>query len=182
MCIQKMTDLKIYNEYALHGVDEYYKKYAKDYYNPHEGKINEILDDVVLVNYLCSYNKILDFACGDGLVSQKIKSKNKNIVVKGSDPYFNNKYCDYNFSFDDIICGKLLEKFDVVICSYAYHLLSPNKRYDFLTQLAIIAKIFIIISPSKKITIKHQLWDEIENKRINKISIIVIKNKYYCIN
>lgn len=174
-----MQNLKIYDEYALHGVDEYYRKFAKKYYNPHEFKICEVLDDNVFTKYIFQHSKILDFACGDGLVSRKLRIKNKNTVVKGSDPYFNNIYCDYHYSFDDIICGKLLEKFDIVICSYAYHLLSPKKRYDFLTQIAIIAKIFIIISPSKKMTFNHALWDKVENKRIDKISIVVLQNKYY---
>jgi hypothetical protein len=169
-----MEKLSIYDKYALHGVDQYYKKFSKSYYNPHEDKIKKILDDI-LQYYLHQICKLLDFACGDGLISKYVNNKYKNIIVKGSDPYFDNQYCNYNFSFDDIICGKLLEHFDIVICCYAYHLLSDNKRYDFLTQLSMITKKFVIISPSKKIKITHPLWNVVENKRIDKITIIVLE-------
>lgn len=170
--------LSVYDEYSTHGVDQYYKQFSSSYYNPHESKIIDVLNNI-FNKYLQNCNTILDFACGDGLIAKYINSKNINIVVEGSDPYFNNQYCDYNFSFDDIICGKMVNQFDTVICCYAYHLLDFNKRYDFLTQLSEIAKKFIIISPSKKISVNHPLWTVLENARIDKITIIVIKVKKF---
>jgi len=172
--------LSIYDKYTLHGVDQYYKKFSKSYHNPHEDKIKNILDNNLqyCLNQMGKTCKILDFACGDGLISKYINNKYCNIIVKGSDPYFNNQYCNYNFSFDDIISGKLLDYFDVVICCYAYHLLSPDKRYDFLTQLSMITKKFVIISPSKKITTIHPLWNVIDDIRIDKITIIVLESNH----
>jgi hypothetical protein len=172
-----MDTLSIYDEYALYGVDKYYQNFSDTYYNPHEEKIKEVLVDICK-QYLHVNSSILDFSCGDGLVSKFINDRYKDVLVKGSDPYFNNKYCNYNFSFDDIICGKMTDKFDIVICCYAYHLLEINKRYDFLTQLSLFTRQFIILSPSKKITIVHPLWSIIENKRIDKITIIVLESKY----
>lgn len=170
--------LSVYDEYSLHGVDQYYKQFATSYYNPHETKIINVIDDI-LNKYLQKTCTLLDFACGDGLISRLINIKNKNIIVKGSDPYFNNQYCNYNFSFDDIICGKMIDQFDIIICCYAYHLLDFNKRYDFLTQLSLLTKKFIIISPSKKITINHPLWIILENKRIDKITVVIIEVKKF---
>lgn len=170
--------LSIYDEYSLHGVDQYYKQYSSSYYNPHEKKIIKVIDDI-LNKYLQHGNTILDFACGSGLISRLINEKHANIIVKGSDPYFNNQYCNYNFSFNDIICGKMADQFDIVICCYAYHLLDINKRHDFLTQLSLLTKKFIVISPSKKITINHPLWTVLENTRIDKITVMIVETKKF---
>lgn len=170
--------LKVYDEYSSYGPDQYYKQFFSSYYNPHELKILKLLDNIIY-QYLQNCETVLDFACGDGLISKYINSKNIDIIVKGSDPYFNNEYCNYNFSFDDIICGKMKKKFDIIICCYAYHLLDFKKRYDFLTQLSFTTKKFVIISPSKKITINHPLWKVLENIRIDKITIIIVKVKKF---
>lgn len=168
--------LSVYDEYSLHGVQSYYKQFSNNYYNPHELSIIDVLNTNIK-KYLNKNMSVLDFACGDGLISRYIRNNFNNIIVEGSDPYFNNIYTTYKLSFDDVICGKLIKCYDIIICCYAFHLLDFKKRHDFLTQLSLITKMFIIISPSKKIHIDHSLWTIIENVRINKISIIVIKVK-----
>lgn len=170
--------LRVYDAYSSYGVDKYYEQFAHSYYNPHEQKIIQILDNCVK-KYLSENTTFLDFACGDGLISRYIKNNFNNVTVEGSDPYFVNEHQTYNFSFDDIIHGKATKFFDVVICCYAYHLLDLNKRHDFLTQLSLITNKFIIISPSKKINIDHELWDVIENIRIDKVTIIIIQVKKF---
>jgi len=181
--------LKIYNKYVEHGVDNYYSSQWNKYYNPHESQIIDILQKYI-VKYLQLFIqsdscKILDFACGDGLITKYLIAFNTQqnlqsnivprLIIEGSDPYFKNKYVTYDYSFKDIIKGKTYGKFwDICVCSYAYHLIEPKDQHDFLTQLALITKIFIVISPSKKIIFDHPSWKIIENVRINKISLITI--------
>lgn len=170
------NNLSIYNEYDEHGVSGYYEKFADSYYNPHEQSIISILNQILPI-HIKEDNSILDFACGDGLISKYIMSNFCN-KVEGSDPYFQNKYVQHNFSFDDVIKGKQNFYYDVIICCYAYHLLHEKKRNDFLTQLALKTKKFIIITPSKKICTNHMLWKTTLNTRINKITIIIMETLY----
>jgi hypothetical protein len=179
-----MSNLKIYNEYKKYGVDGYYKKYANTYFNPHENKINNILIDIIKNIYSNSLT-ILDIACGNGLVSKIInnyllnnKLENNNIIIEGTDPYFNNKYCNYNYSFEDIANGLISnKKYNIGFCCYAFHLLNKSWYYQFFNELANIVDEFIIITPSKKINIKHNLWKKIKHYRTkDKITVIILKN------
>ncbi len=168
--------LRIYDEYKKYGVDKYYKEFSNKYVNPHEEKIEQIYVKYIK-NIINTNDKILDLACGEGLISKLINKYNNNCncIVKGTDPYFKNKYCHYNYSFQDIALGTLNNKFDIVICCYAYHLLENSWQYSFLNSLAEITGIFIILSPSKKIKIKHPKWKLIEEYREDKITILILQ-------
>lgn len=168
--------LKIYNEYQKHGIDNYYKTHSKDYYNPHEEKIKYIYIKHIL-NIITKYDKIVDIACGDGMITRIINKYNNNKNVDGIDPYFNNEYTQMKLSFEDIAKGEL-NKYDkiynIAICSYAFHLMDKKLIYDFMSQLSMITKRFIIITPSKKINIKHPLWNIIKEIREDKVTIIIL--------
>ena len=166
--------LKIYNEYQKHGVDGYYKVHNKDYFNPHHQKIESLY-----VNYLKelidSNTTILDIACGDGLIGRLVNKHNNTTIIDGTDPYFNNKYTTYNYSFEDIAMGKLQKKYDMAICCYAFHLINPKWTFNFLNELANITNIFIIITPSKKIAINNSSWFVFKELRIDKVTLIILK-------
>jgi len=166
--------LKIYQEYQLYGIEEYYKNFSCNYFNPHEEKIKQIylkhIKDLINQN-----DKIIDIACGDGLVSRLVHKYNNNYNIVGCDPFFNNVFCQLKLSFEDIAKGKLNNNYDIGICSYAYHLLDHNWRYDFLTQLSLILNKFIIITPSKKIEIYHPLWEISKYIREDKITLIILE-------
>ena len=168
--------LKIYNEYQKHGIDNYYKLHSNDYYNPHEDKIKSLYIKHIL-NIIKTYDIILDIACGDGMISRIINKYSNNKNVDGIDPYFNNKYTHMNLSFEDIAKGEL-NKYDklynIAICSYAFHLMDKKIIYDFMSQLSMITKRFIIITPSKKININHPLWKINKEFREDKVTIIIL--------
>ncbi len=167
--------LKIYNEYKKHGIEKYYKTYSRSYFNPHQDKIKKIynlhLNDMVSRN-----DTILDIACGDGLLMKIINEQNKNNTIEGTDPFFTNEYCTYNFSFEDIALGKLEKEYDLITCCYAFHLINDKWKYNFLSQLARMTKKFIIITPSKKITINHFLWKITKEIREDKVTIIILES------
>lgn len=166
--------LKIYNEYQKYGVENYYKKFSSKYKNPHEDKITYIYNKHIkqLIN---KGDKILDIACGEGLICRLVNQYNNNFNIEGCDPYFNNKYCKLKFSFEDISKGKLINEYDIVICCYAFHLISCELKYDFLTHISLITDKFIIITPSKKIIINHLLWNISKIIREDKITIIILE-------
>ncbi len=173
--------LKIYNEYQKHGVDNYYKIHSIDYYNPHEDKIKNIYRKHIL-NLINTHDKIVDIACGDGMITRIINEyNNNNINIDGIDPYFNNKYTQMNLSFEDIAKGEL-NKYDkiynIAICSYAFHLMDKKIIYDFMTQLSMKTSRFIIITPSKKININHPLWKTSKIIREDKVTLIILDVVY----
>ncbi len=168
--------LKIYNEYQKYGVDGYYKVHNKQYFNPHNKKI-EGLYIKHLKELIDSTTSVIDIACGDGLIAQLVNKYNNNILIDGTDPYFNNKYTTYNYSFEDIAMGKLQKKYDMAICCYAFHLINPKWTFNFLNELANITNTFILITPSKKITINHPSWRTFKELRADKVTLIILKNE-----
>ena len=172
--------LKIYEQYKKHGVDLYYQKFNCEYNNPHSDKIKDIFVKYILDELKNQNGKhitsIIDIACGSGLISEIAADLNLPVKIKGSDPYFTNKYCHYNYSFKDISVGKLTESFDIAICCYAYHLIKKDLQYSFLTNLYFVCQKFIIISPSKKIYIEHPMWKIANTIRDNKITLIILYN------
>ena len=172
--------LKIYNEYQKHGIDNYYKIHSKEYYNPHEEKIKNLYIKHIL-NMITKHDNILDIACGDGMIARMINNYNNNKNIDGIDPYFNNKYTQMKLSFEDISKGEL-NKYDkiynIAICSYAFHLMDKKIIYDFMSQISLKTRKFIIITPSKKININHPLWKVTKEIREDKITIIILEVVY----
>lgn len=164
----------IYDQYQKYGVDDYYKQFSKKYKNPHEEKIKELYLKYI-INIVQREHTILDIACGEGLMCKLINKLNDNYNVKGSDPYFKNKFCHFDYSFADVALGKVVDKYDIVTCCYAYHLLDNSWHFSFLNSLAEITNIFIIISPSKKIKINHPKWLTINECRENKITLLILQ-------
>jgi hypothetical protein len=172
--------LKIYDEYQKYGVQNYYLKHSKEYYNPHEDKISELYQKH-LTKIISNNDIILDIACGNGLISKLAIKYNNNNNTIGIDPYFQNDCTHYNLSFEDIAKGelnKINKKYDIAICSYAFHLINNDYKYDFLTELSLQTSKFIIITPSKKINIKHPLWIITNEIREDKITIIFLEYIY----
>jgi 2-polyprenyl-3-methyl-5-hydroxy-6-metoxy-1,4-benzoquinol methylase len=172
--------LKIYDEYQKYGIDIYYKTHSIEYYNPHEEKIKNIYRKHIL-NIITEHDEIVDIACGDGMITRIISEYNNNNNVDGIDPYFNNKYTQMNLSFEDIAKGELNnydKTYDIAICSYAFHLMDKKIIYDFMSQLSMKTKRFIIITPSKKIKIIHPLWKIVKEIREDKVTIIILDVVY----
>lgn len=168
--------LKIYEEYQKHGIDNYYKNFSEEYFNPHQEKIEKIylkyIKDIIHTD-----NTVLDLASGDGLISKLIKKYNKNHNVIGCDPYFFNNFNELHLTFEEIAKGELNKfnkNYEITICSYAFHLLDKKWHYDFLTQLGMITNKFIIITPSKKIDINHFMWTVEKYIREDKVTIIIL--------
>ena len=171
--------LKVYDEYKKYGITEYYKNYSKDYYNPHHIQIKDVFLKYI-TNIISRNDIILDIACGDGLITRLINNYNHNYNVEGSDPYFDNIYTNFHYSFEDIAKGCLNtngneKKYDIGICCYAFHLINESWKYDFLSNLSLKVSKFIIITPSKKIKINHPLWKITNEIRENKITIIILE-------
>jgi 2-polyprenyl-3-methyl-5-hydroxy-6-metoxy-1,4-benzoquinol methylase len=145
-------------EYQKSGVKTFYSKIGKDYYNPHENDVKTLIKSIYNPNH--SY---LDLAAGDGIVSQALIQLGCE-RVEGCDPFLydlfkqNTNLNCLKYSFEDIAKGQLQKKYDVVICSYAMHLVDPSYLHNLLYYLSTISETMVILTPHKRPYINN-FWE-----------------------
>jgi ubiquinone/menaquinone biosynthesis C-methylase UbiE len=149
----------IRQQYEQCGVDSYYLEHGGGYENPHAQ------DVVKCLRYFYSkekHMKVLDFACGDGLVSKRIGNQSKII---GCDGYLYERYTKetgnrcHKHTFQDICdFNNFIENnFDLIVFSYAIDLVESSYIQQLLYRLSTIGKEMLVIRPNKHI-IDSPLW------------------------
>lgn len=146
--------------YEKLGVENYYKEHSLTYINPHELKINSLMNHFLNEHIeLNKDSKILDLCCGSGEITRILLDNDFN-NIKGLDPFTNelyknktNKDC-FDLDFKDIANGKLTEKFDIIFCSFALHLAEESMLPNILFNLSQISNNLVILTPHKKPDIK----------------------------
>jgi SAM-dependent methyltransferase len=145
-----MSLISIRNIYSSIGVEAFYSNGA-EYYNPHSPEIIELLSRH---SSLLPLERVLDLACGPGLVTTTLQRLGYT-EIKGLDPFLNVEYSvktgrpAYRMSFKDIVQRGLPENFSCIICSFALHLCPISMLPDLLWRLSEISNTLVIISPSK---------------------------------
>lgn len=160
--------MQIRNEYNKLGVENFYKKNASTYENPHEPIIHSHLERCIRNGYI-SNDSVLDLCCGTGQVTSFLKQRGfRN--VEGVDPFTNIEYQNrtgckaYNFDFKKIAVNGLPKKYKTIICSFALHLCPESLLPQVLWQLGEACEKLIIISPNKKPVIGYPFSVENEFK------------------
>jgi 2-polyprenyl-3-methyl-5-hydroxy-6-metoxy-1,4-benzoquinol methylase len=151
--------MKIREEYQKFGSsDLFYIEKASEYKNPHQKIIESLLEDYIISKSKDS--RILDLCCGDGLVTNYLKSIGfKNIY--GVDPYFQEIYQQktkevcYKKDFKEIVLSNDLEECDIIICSFALHLCEKSLLPQLLFKLSQIGEELVVITPHKNPVIKN---------------------------
>lgn len=155
--------ISIRENYIEKGVESYYSNYGNEYENPHTQ------DVIKCLRYFYSKNKhkkILDLACGDGLVTKWIGNKS-NVI--GSDGYLHKRYTRetknkcYPYTFADIcdFNNYIDNNFDLIIFSYAIDLVESSYIQQLLYRLSLISKELLIIRPNKHL-IDSPFWNYLE--------------------
>jgi len=144
-----------YEEYSVAG---FYQKFGDDYRNPQEADVRQVLElALAAINQLISKdNLILDLACGSGEVTLTLINLGYT-NIDGIDPYTYNAYYQRTgktaetYTFEDIANGVLNSRnYNLIICSFALHLLAESRLPALLYQLSRIASNLIIITPHKR--------------------------------
>lgn len=142
----------IRNLYEKLGVEQYYAQSGGAYSNPHFPQIEALLGQN---QARIDYTSVFDFCCGSGEVSQ-VLLKLGYPMPQASDPYTQEAYRNnigqdcWNWSFDDIIRGKLQGQFSCIICSFAMHLCPQKQLYPLVNQIFIHTAQLIVITPHKR--------------------------------
>jgi SAM-dependent methyltransferase len=167
--------LRVREGYSSLGVENYYLKHKSDYSNPHEEYIKIILEEFLCKKSIPKKYNILDLCSGSGEVSE-ILIDNGYFNVKGCDPFLNELYqtnigndC-LKYDFMSIVQGNLIEKFDIIICSFALHLAESSLLPTLLYQLSQVSNRLVIISPHKKPHI-NDFWEKKEELYMNKVRL-----------
>jgi 2-polyprenyl-3-methyl-5-hydroxy-6-metoxy-1,4-benzoquinol methylase len=165
----------IRTEYKEHGVAAYYQQYGDSYLNPHEAAIHTVVTHAVSTWQLPT-ERVLDLACGSGEVTLALAKLGVTNVI-GADPYTGNAYKARTqqdaliHSFEDIAQGALdNERFSLVVCSYAMHLVAVSWLPLLLHHLAVVSNNLLIISPHKRPVIKPTWgWTLHESVTLNRV-------------
>jgi len=157
--------------YAAQGVIPYYETHGATYRNPHESIVHECLDKVIQKHNIC-LNNVLDLAAGSGEISCHLPLSTNIVAI---DPYTQDAYfhrmgkMPLSYSFEQIGCGVIRNhKYDIIICSFALHLIGCSYLPSICYELSMISKKLLIITPHKKPTIKcgWSLLDEFVHNRV----------------
>ena len=174
--------MSITEQYNLHGIKDYYIINGMYYVNPHEHQLILNLPSIIK-KWFPKLLSVIDLACGSGEITLILNKIYDNINIVGIDPY---TYDNYNkrtgkncikLSFEEIstlsasnnisiLLNNLCTNYDVIICSYALHLIDKSWLPSLLYQLSTITKYLIIISPHKRPIIDIKTgWKLIEEIR-----------------
>lgn len=150
-------EFAIRHAYEKYGVNGYYSQYGADYRNPHEARLNTVVRELVEKWNLKPTDRVLDLACGSGEITLMLRQLGFK-TVNGVDPYTSEAYekrtgapIHAKWTFEQIADGCLEgETYDVIICSFAAHLIAPSYMPLVMIQLRFVAKKLIILSPHKR--------------------------------
>lgn len=152
--------LSIRKEYETLGVDTYYSDHAETYHNPHAVFALNCLDQL----WKKDFKSVLDFACGDGLVSKHLAKTQCVDGIVGCDKFMFSRYIKethnecFQYSFEDISNGAFeLPKVDVIVFSYAIDLVGSSYLNTMLYGLSTVSDNLIVIRPNNHV-VDHFAW------------------------
>lgn len=151
----------IRGEYEKYGVAEFYRRFGAIYRNPHEEIIHRSLEKVVDC-WKLDLTRVLDLAAGSGEVSVLVRAMGAG-AVDGIDPMTSEAYMarvgrpTEPFSFEDVAAGALGGRtYSLIVCSFALHLCEPSRLPGLCQQLALLAPIFLVVTPHKRPEIREE--------------------------
>lgn len=140
-----------------------------------------------------SHLRFLDLACGSGEATLALRIwQNRfhpelKISEHACDPFTQLAFQERvgleakHWGFEDIARGVLGDRvqFDLVICSFALHLLDSSRMYSTMTALAQAARVLVVVSPHKKPEMKPEWgWQLVQQTLIERIHVRIFKSSF----
>lgn len=159
--------------YEEHGVEAWYAEHGGDYRNPHEDALTAALHEVVPA-WSLPVDDVLDLACGSGEVTLALQALG-GVRLTGMDPFTGPAYtartglpCE-PVRFEDLAAGALDERrWELVVCSYALHLLEPSWLPAVAMALARVTPRLLILTPHKRPELKWG-WRLAEERVVQRV-------------
>ena len=161
--------------YTIHGVTEYYRDAGESYRNPHEPEVRALIAEGV-ARWQLPVGSVLDLACGSGEATLALREAGAG-RVDGIDPYTGAAYLERTgqraeaFRFEEIAQGRLDGRwYDLIVCSFALHLIRPSWLPALLWRLGRIAPRLLVLTPHQRPSIEPSwgwvLREEIRPQRV----------------
>lgn len=162
-----MADDAIRHKYERYGAGGYYEQFGSHYRNPHELAVRHALQAAV-ATWGLDVSRVLDLACGSGEATlalrddlawqDRLARQGRDApVIDGVDPYTGAAYQARTgqsaeaLSFEAIADGALDgRRYNLIVCSYALHLLAPSRLPRLAYQLSRIAAALLVLTPHKR--------------------------------
>jgi hypothetical protein len=145
----------IRGEYERHGSDGYYRRFGRDYRNPHEPIVRESILSAVL-RWKPDLSAVLDLAAGSGEATLALREAGAG-RIDGIDPYTFEAYLHRTgrpaerMTFDQIAAGALAgRRYSLIACSFALHLCQASRLPGLTSQLALISPALLVLTPHKR--------------------------------
>ena len=162
-------------QYERHGVAEYYRRFARDYVNPHEPEIRDCIGRAVS-RWSLDLSHVLDLAAGSGEATLALRGLGVR-EVEGCEPFLYEQFehrtgnAALRFTFEDIAGGAFADRtFSLIVCSFALHLADDSRLPGICSQLSFIAPTMLILTPHKRPLIDEkwgwELRDEFVKYRV----------------
>lgn len=146
----------IRHQYEMLGAKEFYRTQGEHYRNPHEAAVGNALSTLMGRSQM-NVARALDLACGSGEITLALHELLPAAVVDGVDPYTQAAYLARTgkvargISFEDIAGGALAgQRYDLIVCSFALHLVESSRLPMVAWALAQIARRLVILTPHKR--------------------------------
>ena len=159
-----MTDSErdsIRGQYERYGVQHFYEQFGRDYRNPHEPAIREVIQ-LAVKTWTLDLQKVLDLACGSGEATL-ILAALQATEIDGIDPYTAEAYRQRTgkiaepITFEQIAGGVLADRqYTLIVCSFALHLVEESRLPLLALQLSQIAPVLLIVTPHKRPILKPE--------------------------
>jgi len=178
------------DKYNAFGVGGYYENFGGDYNNPREYEVKKALSKCLSVwkqNFNLTFTTVLDLACGSGeatlIIENWAQGNHMQVTVNATDPYAYGAFEKRvgrkaeRLSFEDIEQGALEGRgIDLIVSSFALHLVPPERLFPLCTQMALYSKYLIVVSPHKRPHIKDTMgWKLLDEHVVERV-----KSRLYC--
>jgi len=150
------TNLSIRGEYESQGVEAYYRRFGRQYRNPHEPAVVRSLTEAVRHWQLDLSRRVLDLAAGSGEATLALRELGAG-AIDATDPFTHAAYaartgraCE-RLGFEDIAAGALAGRsYGLIVCSFALHLCEPSRLPGVAAALSLLAPSLLVLTPHKR--------------------------------
>lgn len=173
--------------YQRLGVRKYYQDHGASYRNPHEHLVRRAIADLV-PRWALDTSSVLDLACGSGEATLALLDAGSS-YVQGVDPFTEDAYRRRTgrpcraASFEDIAAGSLPgERFSLIVCSYALHLVEESRLPLLCYHLKELSPALLILTPHKRPELQPEWGWSLQARKVfntNKPEYHRLRARYY---
>jgi hypothetical protein len=159
--VKPAAGASVRGEYEKHGAENYYRRFGRDYRNPHEPIVRESLRSAK-ETWPLDLSYVLDLAAGSGEATLALVALGAG-RVDAADPYTHEAYESRvgsppeRLGFDDVAAGALAgRRYSLVVCSFALHLCETSRLPAVAYQLSLVAPDLLVLTPHKRPVVRAE--------------------------